>query len=164
MQSKVAKCFNRGFYEESRSSKLIRRLREEPLVPLGILLTCWALFGATKSIRKGDHHEANRMFRRRIYAQGFTVLAMVAGSIYWSADREKRKELEGVLSEAKRKEKHQKWLRELEARDEEDKEMKRRMKLAQEDGRANSVLEACERRRMGLGILDAVMRLRSRDE
>jgi len=36
------------FYEESRWAKFTRRLREEPLVPLGILLTCGALFGATR--------------------------------------------------------------------------------------------------------------------
>ena len=64
------------------------------------------------------------MFRRRIYAQGFTVLAMFVGSVYWSKDREKRKELEGIMSETKKKEKHEKWLRELEARDDEEREMR----------------------------------------
>lgn len=162
---------NEEFYQESRSTKLLRRLREEPLVPLGIALTCWALFGATRSIRKGDHHEANRMFRRRIYAQGFTVLAMVAGSIYWSGDREKRKELQGIMSEAKRKEKHEKWLRELEARDEEDKMVRAQLARAREErqaasqirpGDAKSVVETCESRGMGLGILQTVIDSRSR--
>ena len=52
---------------------------------------------------------------------------MVIGSIYYSKDREKRKELDGIMSETKKKEKHEKWLRELEARDEEDKEMRARL-------------------------------------
>lgn len=39
------------FYEESRLKKLGRRLKEEPLVPLGMLLTCAALFGATRAMR-----------------------------------------------------------------------------------------------------------------
>ncbi len=37
---------NTEFYEEARWQKLQRRLKEEPLIPLGCLLTCWALFEA----------------------------------------------------------------------------------------------------------------------
>ncbi|CAD6447757.1 cc278e95-1b57-41d8-a488-07dd1ae4b1e7 [Sclerotinia trifoliorum] len=113
------------FYEENRLQKLTRRLKEEPLIPLGCILTTLALVGATRSIRAGDHNRTQRMFRARIYAQGFTLLAMVAGSMYWDSDRKKRKEFEGVLAEQKAKEKNEAWIRELEARDEEDKEMRR---------------------------------------
>ncbi|KAJ8058608.1 hypothetical protein OCU04_012785 [Sclerotinia nivalis] len=113
------------FYEENRWQKLTRRLKEEPLIPLGCILTTLALVGATRSIRAGDHNRTQRMFRARIYAQGFTLLAMVAGSMYWDSDRKKRKEFEGVLAEQKAKEKNEAWIRELEARDEEEKEMKR---------------------------------------
>jgi len=74
-------------------------------------------------MRAGDHNRTNRMFRMRIYAQGFTLLAMVAGSMYWAKDREKRKEFEGAVAEQKAKEKNQAWIRELEARDREDKEI-----------------------------------------
>lgn len=109
------------FYSENRLQKLTRRLREEPLIPLGCLLTVWALVGATRSIRRGDHAKTNIMFRRRIYAQGFTLVAMLVGSMYWQKDREKRKEFEGVVAERQRAEKREKWLRELEARDEEEK-------------------------------------------
>lgn len=56
----------------------------------------------------------------RVYAQGFTVLCLVAGSIYWKEDREKRKYYEGLLSEKKAQEKKAAWIRELEIRDEED--------------------------------------------
>ena len=111
----------RDFYSENRLQKLTRRLREEPLIPLGCLLTVWALVGATRSIRRGDHAKTNIMFRRRIYAQGFTLVAMLVGSMYWQKDREKRKEFEGVVAERQRAEKREKWLRELEARDEEEK-------------------------------------------
>ena len=83
-----------------------------------------ALFGATRSIRAGDHNQANRMFRRRIYAQGFTIVAMVAGSMYWQTDRQKRKEFDLVIAERKAKEKNEAWIRELEARDQEAKELK----------------------------------------
>jgi hypothetical protein len=73
------------------------------------------------------------MFRARILAQGFTLVAMVAGSMYWEADRKKRKEFDGAVSERKSKEKNAAWIRELEARDEEEKSIramreKRRMR------------------------------------
>jgi len=134
-------------------------------------------------MKAGDHHRTNRMFRRRIYAQGFTLVAMVAGSAYWSGDRAKRKEFEGLVDEKKKKEKHEAWIKELEARDEEDREfdaMRKRMaqgrgaeekRLGEEkaraleqsirpDGRKNitSALESSESRNKG-GILAAAARL-----
>jgi hypothetical protein len=90
------------------------------------------------------------MFRARILAQGFTLVAMVAGSMYWEADRKKRKEFEGAVSERKAKEKNAAWIRELEARDEEEKEIralreKRRMRESNPKN-ANSMIDDSERR------------------
>jgi len=79
-------------------------------------------------MRRNDHHRANIMFRRRIYAQFFTIAAIVAGSAYWSKDREKRKELERVEGERKAAERREKWLAELDARDAEDRQMRERVK------------------------------------
>lgn len=115
---------NREFYEESRWEKLFRKIKEEPLIPLGCALTTAALIGASRSIRAGDRERTNRMFRARVYAQGFTIVAMVAGSMYWQSDRQKRREFDQVVIERKAKEKRDAWVRELEARDEEDKEMR----------------------------------------
>jgi Hypoxia induced protein conserved region len=157
----------RDFYEENRWQKLSRRLKEEPLIPLGIqppilptayslssldvgcALTCYALYRASSSIRRGDHNTANRMFRARIYAQGFTLLALVAGSFYYGKEREKRKEFEGLLTEKKALEKREAWIRELEARDQEEKELKEKRKRERgggEVGVARSVVERKERR------------------
>lgn len=65
------------------------------------------------------------MFRRRIYAQFFTIAAMVGGSVYWESDRQKRREYEGLLEEKKKKEKHEAWIRELEIREEEEQELRK---------------------------------------
>jgi hypothetical protein len=92
-----------------------------------------ALFGASRSIRAGDHNRTNRMFRARIYAQGFTLVAMIAGSVYWQTDRQKRKEFDKVVEERKAREKNEAWIRELEARDEEEKDI-RRMREARRRG------------------------------
>ena len=76
-------------------------------------------------MRSGDKHKTNRMFRRRIYAQGFTILAMLAGSIYWEGDRSKRRQYEGLVDEKKKKDKHAAWIRELEIRDQEEEELRK---------------------------------------
>lgn len=141
------------FYEESRWQKLRRRLIEEPLIPLGCALTCWALYEATRSMKAGDHHRTNRMFRRRIYAQGFTLVAMVAGSAYWSGDRAKRKEFDGLVDEKKKKEKHEAWIKELEIRDQEDKDMDAlRKKLAQGRGAEEKRLDESRARAVETSI------------
>jgi ribosomal protein S11 len=77
------------------------------------------------------------MFRARILAQGFTLVAMVAGSMYWETDRKKRKEFDALVAERKAKEKNELWIKELEARDEEEKEYK----AARERRRNGGVME-----------------------
>ena len=105
------------------------------------------------------------MFRARIYAQGFTLLAIVVGSMYYQTDRQKRKEFDGVVADRKAKEKNEAWIRELEARDQEDKDWRARREAIEQAakspnavGAAKSVLEKSERRGEG-GILDAVKEL-----
>lgn len=65
--------------------------------------------------------EMNRMFRARIYAQFFTLFAVVAGGMYYKTDRKQRREFEKKVEERKAQEKKDAWLRELEAREKEDK-------------------------------------------
>ena len=92
----------------------------------GFAATCYAFYHASLSVRAGDHHRTNRMFRYRIYGQAFTLVAIVAGSYYYNADRLLRKEYEAVKAEQKAKEKNEAWIRELEFRDQEEKEEKER--------------------------------------
>ena len=115
------------------------------------------------------------MFRARIYAQGFTLLCLVAGSYYYAEDRDKRKMFDGVKAEQRAKEKNEKWIRELEARDREDREerelrirrLEKRTKGTDEEkgdtslGSVRSVLERSEVRRKG-PVLTAVMELMKR--
>ena len=76
-------------------------------------------------MRSGDKARTNRMFRRRIYAQGFTILAMLGGSAYWESDRAKRGQVDELTEEKRRKEKKDAWIRELEVRDAEEDELRR---------------------------------------
>lgn len=158
-------------YQETGFQKVSRKLKEEPLVPLGTyifdyhagpptwlyfatstiltpasfaagtLLTCAALYNAWRAMRKGDHARVQRMFRARIGAQAFTVMAIVAGGAYYGADREKRKELIKLEAQQRAEERHQKWLLELEVRDEEEKALKEHLKRRKERVQAKKTEE-----------------------
>ncbi|KAL2163647.1 hypothetical protein VTH06DRAFT_5705 [Thermothelomyces fergusii] len=118
---------NEDFYNESGFQKIFRKLKEEPLVPIGCILTVTAFINAYRAMRRGDHHGVQRMFRARVAAQGFTVLAMVAGGIYYAEDRNKQRELWKLKQQREAEEKRQKWIRELEARAEEEKALQEMM-------------------------------------
>ncbi|EJU03840.1 hypothetical protein DACRYDRAFT_34672, partial [Dacryopinax primogenitus] len=72
-----------------------RKCKEQPIVPLGVVLTCMAFLGATRSMRTGNKASFNRYLRFRVVAQGVTVLGCVAGA--WWIGREAR--LEGMKLE-----------------------------------------------------------------
>ena len=142
------------FFEEGRWGKFSRKIRQEPLVPLGCLATCYALYAASRSIRSGNAIKTNQMFRARVYAQGFTLVAIVVGSVYYKDERFNRKKFEKVVEDKKAAEKRDKWIAELEARDREDREWRanfedisRRAKDAEAefDGTANSSTKKLER-------------------
>jgi hypothetical protein len=78
-------------------------------------------------MRKGDHKMTNLYFRRRLYAQTFTIAVLVAGNLYWQKDRVKRKDYEKNVAEKDRMDKRERWLKELEMRDEEEKAWKERL-------------------------------------
>ncbi len=90
---------------------------------------------------------------------------MLAGSVYYEAERVRRKEFEGVVAEKKGKEKNEAWIRELEARDREDKEWRVRMgkvKAAQAEGAEKEKEKAKEEEVVNEksgGILAAVNKL-----
>lgn len=44
---------NTDFYEESRWTKLKRKIIQEPLIPLGCALTVWALLEAYATLPRG---------------------------------------------------------------------------------------------------------------
>ncbi|KAB8217440.1 Respiratory supercomplex factor 1, mitochondrial [Aspergillus novoparasiticus] len=162
---------NPQFEEETSLQKFRRRLKEEPLIPLGCAATSYALYRAYRSMKAGDSVEMNRMFRARIYAQFFTLIAVVVGGMYFKTERQQRKEFEQMVEERKSQEKRDAWLRELEIRDKEDKDWRQRhaameaaaaeagKKTAPHDA-ARSAIERSEEK--SIGVLDAVKELLSR--
>ncbi|EED15192.1 mitochondrial hypoxia responsive domain protein [Talaromyces stipitatus ATCC 10500] len=170
------------FEEETSMQKFKRRLKEEPLIPLGCAATCYALYRAYRSGKAKDSVEMNRMFRARIYAQFFTLLAVVAGGMYYKTERKQRREFERKVEERKAQEKRDAWLRELEAREKEDKGWRERHAAVSEaannpvgvsavvagkkeeeekgvDGNVNQAPQEEGGVKRGTGILDAVKAL-----
>lgn len=65
---------------ESYQEKAWRKFREQPLVPIGTLVTCGALIMATVKMRRGDSQSLNNWLRVRVIAQGATIAAVCAGT------------------------------------------------------------------------------------
>ncbi|CAO3658882.1 unnamed protein product [Umbelopsis vinacea] len=51
--------------EETGMQRMKRKFREEPFVPAGVALTCFALVAATVGIKQGRREYANNMMRLR---------------------------------------------------------------------------------------------------
>lgn len=96
-------------------------------MPIGCILTVAAFTNAYRAMRRGDHAGVQRMFRARVAAQAFTVCAMVAGGVYFSRERKQERELWKLERDRDAEEKRQRWIRELEARDEEDRALRERL-------------------------------------
>ncbi|TMW69443.1 hypothetical protein Poli38472_001599 [Pythium oligandrum] len=70
------------FPMETGWEKTKRRFKEEPLVPLGCLVTAGVLAGGLRSfVKAADQRTQQRFMRARVVAQGATVVALALGSV-----------------------------------------------------------------------------------
>lgn len=67
---------------ETMTGKLKRKVKENPLVPVGALCTIGALSYGLFSFVHGDQKMQQYMMRARVAAQGGTLMAVVAGVFY----------------------------------------------------------------------------------
>ncbi|KAL3268436.1 hypothetical protein HHI36_007547 [Cryptolaemus montrouzieri] len=65
--------------DESQGQKFIRKFKENPLVPIGSILTTICLGVGLYSYRTGQRKMSQTMMRSRVAAQGFTVFALILG-------------------------------------------------------------------------------------
>ncbi|KAJ1972427.1 Respiratory supercomplex factor 1, mitochondrial [Dimargaris xerosporica] len=80
-------------------ARIKRKSIEQPFVTAGSLLTCAALVSAMYYLRQGNRNAGNIMFRYRIAAQGFTILALL-GYGYMDLVKKKQKALEENVAQA----------------------------------------------------------------
>ncbi|XP_039316310.1 HIG1 domain family member 2A, mitochondrial [Saimiri boliviensis] len=69
---------------ESFKEKFIRKVRENPLVPIGCLATATALGYGLYCFNQGHSRRSQLMMRTRIAAQGFTIAAILVGLVVTS--------------------------------------------------------------------------------
>lgn len=111
---------------ESLSEKLLRKCKQQPLVPLGATLTCGALFLASRALRTGNARLANRMFYWRVGFQGLTIAALIGGAYYFNDnDVGGFRGTPQEMFRKKSKERERLWIAELE-RIEEEAQVKRK--------------------------------------
>ncbi|XP_056624880.1 HIG1 domain family member 2A, mitochondrial [Triplophysa dalaica] len=65
--------------EENFKDKFIRKTKENPFVPIGCLGTAGALIYGLGAFRSGKTRQSQLSMRARIFAQGFTVVAIIVG-------------------------------------------------------------------------------------
>lgn len=103
--------------------------KQQPLVPLGALLTTGAVVLAAQNVRTGNKKRAQVWFRWRVGLQAATLVALVAGSFIYGTSVTEKKSQEEVMRE-KAKMRELLWIQELERRDQETQYRKKRAELA----------------------------------
>ncbi|PWN54127.1 hypothetical protein IE53DRAFT_307242, partial [Violaceomyces palustris] len=68
---------------ETSREKFFRKIKNEPLVPIGSLLTCGALIVASNHLRTGNRAKFNQALRWRVGFQAMTLVAALAGTYYY---------------------------------------------------------------------------------
>lgn len=112
------------------------------MVPLGTLATCVAVGLAAQSVRVGNKKGAQKWFRYRVVFQGFTIAALVVGGLFFGKESiEKQKSREELLHE-KAKMREKLWIEELERRDFETQQRKKRAEWARQKAKEAQEEEA----------------------
>ncbi|KAM3867074.1 HIG1 domain family member 2A, mitochondrial [Diretmus argenteus] len=65
--------------EETFREKFVRKNKENPFILIGCLGTAGALMYGLRSFNQGKTRQSQLMMRGRIFAQGFTVVALIVG-------------------------------------------------------------------------------------
>uniref|UniRef100_A0AAY5EGT0 HIG1 domain-containing protein n=2 Tax=Electrophorus electricus TaxID=8005 RepID=A0AAY5EGT0_ELEEL len=65
--------------EEAFKDKFVRKTKENPFVPIGCLGTAGVLMYGLRAFKQGKTRQSQLLMRTRIFAQGFTVVAIIVG-------------------------------------------------------------------------------------
>ncbi|PBC25961.1 HIG1 domain family member 2A, mitochondrial [Apis cerana] len=78
---RVRTKLNDEYKFETLREKMMRKVKQNPIIPLGILATTSALCYGIYSFYVGNTKMSQFMMRTRVGAQSFTILAIIGGWI-----------------------------------------------------------------------------------
>ncbi|XP_057706092.1 HIG1 domain family member 2A, mitochondrial [Corythoichthys intestinalis] len=67
--------------DETFKEKFMRKAKDNPFVPIGCVGTAGALMYGLRAFHQGKTRQSQLLMRGRIFAQGFTVVAIVVGVV-----------------------------------------------------------------------------------
>ncbi|CAH0476530.1 unnamed protein product [Peronospora belbahrii] len=70
---------------------LWKRIKEEPLVPIGCALTAAVLLGGLVTFQRGQSKLGNKFMQARVVLQTATVFALAGGAAMASSEKKERK-------------------------------------------------------------------------
>ncbi|BFZ02262.1 hypothetical protein BsWGS_05301 [Bradybaena similaris] len=76
------------YVQEGLREKLLRKTKENPFVPIGVIFTTVVLAMGISSMRSGSGRRSQILMRLRVGGQAFAIFAMLAG-IYYKTKSEK---------------------------------------------------------------------------
>lgn len=89
--------------DETFWEKAMRKTTNEPLVPIGALATVLFLGAGLNAFHSGEKKKAQMLMRGRVFAQGFTVLAMCAGAYFGMKPHDRPQNMEQKMAKAENK-------------------------------------------------------------
>ncbi|KAI1703644.1 hypoxia induced protein conserved region domain-containing protein [Ditylenchus destructor] len=76
-------------FKDEMWKKSAQKMKENPILPLGLVGVTYCLFGMARAIINRDSLKANKYMKARVAIQGFSAMTLFAGALwtYWRRSR-----------------------------------------------------------------------------